>query len=123
MITGFAHQVQLSVLVKAAGMGYLLGILFSLLKAANIPFGKSTVAVFIRDICFFVISAFFCFIFSLKYCSGMMRFYVSAGEMMGFIIFYIFPGEQISVLWQRIYKRICGLTKKLFKCTKKSEIN
>ena len=123
MITGFEHQVQLSVLIKAVGMGYLLGILFSIMKAVNIPFGKSTAVICIRDICFFVISAFSCFLFSLKYCSGLFRFYVLAGELMGFIIFYIFPGEAVSVLWQRLHERIYGLTKKLFKCTKKSQKN
>ena len=123
MITGFEHQVQLSVLMKAVGMGYLLGILFFLLKSVNLPLGKSTAAICIRDICFFVISAFLCFLFSLKYCSGFMRFYVSAGELMGFIIFSIFPGNTFFTLRQRFYERIVGMTKKLFKYTKKSQKN
>lgn len=123
MITGFAHQVQMSVLIKAVGMGYFLGFLFSLLKTVNIPLGKSTAAVCIRDILFFVISAFLCFLFSLKYCSGMFRFYVTASELTGFLIFHIFPGKLISVWEQMLWKRICGMTKKLFKCTKKSQKN
>ncbi len=123
MITGFEHQVQLSVLIKAVGMGYMLGIMFYLLKFVNIPFGKGTAAIFVRDVCFFVISAFLCFLFSLKYCSGMMRFFVTAGELMGFFIFHIFPGGLFSLLLQRLRERVSGVTKKLFKCTKKSQKN
>lgn len=123
MITGFEHQVQLSVLMKAVGMGYFLGIIFSVLRFLNSASGKSTLAVGIRDIIFFVISAFLCFIFSLKYCSGVMRFYVSAGELIGFIIFYMFPGNLIPLIAERLKERICGITKKLFKCTKKSQKN
>ena len=123
MITGFEHQVQLSVLIKAVGMGYFLGLLFFLLRLMNFGFRKSIVAVSIRDIVFFVISAFLCFIFSLKYCSGMLRFYVFAGELMGFLMFRIFPGTQIYEVWGRGLERISELTKKLFKCTKKSQKN
>lgn len=123
MITGFEHQVQLSVLIKAVGMGYMLGIMFYLLKFINIPFGKGTVAIFVRDVCFFVVSAFLCFLFSLKYCSGMMRFYVTAGELMGFFIFHIFPGGLISLLLHSLRERVSGVTKLLFKCTKKSQKN
>ena len=119
MITGFDHQVQLSVLIKAVGMGYLLGMFFSFLNFTNVSFGKSTVSVCLRDVLFFTVSAFTCFLFSLKYCSGMLRFYVAAGELMGFIIWRIFPGELISGLWKSLCERICGVTKKLFKCTKK----
>ncbi len=101
MITGFVHQVQLSVLIKAVGMGYFLGIIFSVFMFLNAVFGKNTVAVFIRDILFFVIAAFCSFIFSLKYCSGMIRFFVLAGELMGFLIFFIFPGKQLSCFWRK----------------------
>ena len=104
-------------------MGYLSGLFFSLLDFTNILFGKNTLAVCLRDIFFFTVSAFACFLFSLKYCSGMMRFYVFAGELMGFLVFRIFPGKTISLLWQSLYERICCMTKKLFKCTKKSQKN
>ena len=123
MITGFEHQVQLSVLTKAVGMGYLSGLFFSLLDFTNISFGKNTLAVCLRDIFFFTVSAFACFLFSLKYCSGMMRFYVFAGELMGFLVFRIFPGQTISLVWHSLYERMCCITKKLFKCTKKSQKN
>ena len=111
MITGFEHQVQLSVFIKAVGMGYLSGLFFSFLSFANISSGKNTVAVCLRDIFFFIVSAFACFLFSLKYCSGMMRFYVTAGELMGFLVFRIFPGQTISLVWHSLYERMCCITK------------
>jgi spore cortex biosynthesis protein YabQ len=123
MITGFEHQVQLSLLIKAVGMGYFSGILLCAIKFISSLFGKSTAIICVRDILFFVLSAFLCFLFSLKYNSGIIRFYVLAGELTGFLIFNIFPGKQISAILQRLSERISGLTKKLFKCTKKSQKN
>lgn len=120
MITGFVHQVQLAVLIKAVGMGYFLGIIFSVFMFLNVLFGKSTAAVFIRDILFFIIAAFCSFLFSLKYCSGMIRFYVLAGELMGFLIFFIFPGKQLSCLWRKTAEYLFNKTDRIRKKVKES---
>ena len=102
MITGFVHQVQLSVLIKAVGMGYFFGVFFYVLTFLCCGMGKNTVSIFIRDILFFIAAAYLSFLFSLKYCSGMLRFYVAAGEMMGFLIFYVYPGKQIFHLFNKL---------------------
>ena len=121
MITGFLHQVQLSVFVKAVGMGYMLGILFSLMMLITLNCRKSAFPYFVRDTLFFVMSAFLCFIFSLKYCSGMPRFYVAAGELIGFLVFFIFPGGQIRSLYRKIYESMSSIIKKISEYPKKKK--
>ena len=117
MILGFVHQVQLSVFVKAIGMGYFFGIIFSIFMFFNAICGKNAFVVFLRDVTFFVISAILTFMFALKYNSGMLRFYIPAGELMGFIIFYIFPGMYMGKCWRKIADileiKFSGKTEKL----------
>lgn len=103
MILGFSHAVQVSVLLKSVGAGYVAGFIFCLIMSANAVSHKSAVRVFIKDIFFFVFAAFFLFLFLLKYNSGIFRFYICAGELMGFLIFYIFPGKSIRTLICKLY--------------------
>lgn len=87
MMYGIQNAVQLSVLVRALGVGYLLGVLFgvySLIKALLI---KNRIVLIFTDI--FVIAFFslisFLFIFEANY--GVLRFYIFSGEIIGFCIF------------------------------------
>lgn len=105
MILGFRHAVQLSVFFKAIGAGYLLGFLFSFVMFFNVFSGKSHFSVFIRDILFFVSGALFSFLFVLKYNAGIVRFYIFAGELIGFCLFYILPGKSMTALWKKVYLR------------------
>ncbi len=96
MILGFEHTVQLSVFVKSVGAGYIIGLIFFMLMLMNCFFGKHTYSVFIRDVLFFLTAAVFTVIFLLKYNAGIIRFYILCGELMGFILFYIFPASVIT---------------------------
>ena len=113
MITGFVHYVQLSVLVKAIGTGYFLGLLFSIFMLLNSVHGKSTAVVFIRDIIFFLLAAVISFFFTLKYNAGQIRFYILAGELAGFCLFYIFPGASLGNLCRKAVRRISLLLKRI----------
>ena len=106
MILGFAHEVQLWVFIKAVGTGYLMGLIFCMLMLINATGARHTAFVFIRDIIFFVISAFASYLLMLKYCSGMIRFYVLAGEIAGFLLFCIYPGTSISSRCRKILEMI-----------------
>ncbi|MBR3768874.1 MAG: spore cortex biosynthesis protein YabQ [Clostridia bacterium] len=106
MITGFEHTVQLAVLLKAAGAGYIIGLFYSVVMFLNAMNGRNTVLVFLRDILFFASAAFFTFLFSLKYNAGIVRFYILAGEGIGFCLFYIFPGSAMGKVWRGAAKRI-----------------
>lgn len=108
MITGFAHAVQLSVFVKSVGVGYILGLLFAVIALVNILGSKKSVIVFFGDILFFVTAACFSFLFLLKFNAGIMRFYIAAGEVMGFCLFSVFPGNTAV----RLFEKTHGMFKK-----------
>ncbi len=112
MITGFSHAVQLSVLLKAIGAGYFLGFVFSLVMLFNAFHGKSTVFVFIRDVLYFISAAIFTFLFALKYNAGTVRFYILAGEGIGFLLYYIFPGNLTGRLFRKAADKITEKTDK-----------
>ncbi len=102
MITGYEHAVQISVLFKAVGVGYLIGILFSFFSFLN-SISKNSIAVFIRDLLFFIMNAVISFLFLLKYNSGIIRFYILAGESIGFLLFHLFPGSIAEAFIRRIF--------------------
>lgn len=106
MILGFTHSVQLSVLMKAIGAGYALGLLYCIFMMLNSIWNKHTLSVFIRDILFFSIAAALTFLFALKYNAGIVRFYILAGELIGFCIFYIFPGSLTGKVIRRLADRV-----------------
>lgn len=108
MITGFAHAVQLSVFIKSIGVGYILGLLFAVITLVNILSSKKSVIVFFGDVLFFVTAACFSFLFLLKFNAGIMRFYIAAGEVMGFCIFSVFPGNTAVLLFEKAH----GMLKK-----------
>ncbi len=113
MILGFEHTVALSVAVKAVGAGYALGLLYSFFMFLNSLWDKNTVSVFLRDVLFFSVAAVVTFLFSLKYNAGIMRFYIFAGELMGFCIFYIFPGVYLGRYFRKTGKQLKNLIKNI----------
>lgn len=118
MILGFVHEVQLWIFIKAVGTGYFLGLIFGAFMLINACGGKNAVTVFLRDVLFFSSAAVISFMFMLKYCSGMIRFYVLAGELMGFILFYLFPGLPLA---GRLRAGFSGIKKGGNKIRKKSK--
>ncbi len=105
MIVGYEHAVQISVLFKAVGLGYLLGFLYGFFSFFN-SLSKSTAAVFIRDILFFVLNAAISFLFLLKYNAGVIRGYIIAGEVIGFSVYHIFPGALFEGYIRKISARL-----------------
>lgn len=102
MITGFEHSVQLSVFIKSIGSGFILGLFFILFVILNLFYSKSIAAVCIRDIVFILSSAVFTFLFALKYNSGIVRFYIIAGEIIGFSLCYMSVPDIVRVVLSRI---------------------
>lgn len=109
MITGFQHIVQLSVFAKSIGAGFIIGVFFTLFSVLNVFHGKNAILVFFRDFIFIVASSIFTFLFALKYNAGIIRFYIIAGELIGFILCYlILPASvrHISVLIKNTINKI-----------------
>lgn len=113
MILGFEHTVQLSVFLKSIGMGYVMGLLYAAVMFFNAAGTKKFISVFLRDVLFFVVCTLFSFLFVLKFNAGITRFYTVVGEIMGFCIFYIFPGRPvIDVIGNFVSKCKCKIGKR-----------
>ena len=106
-----SHAFQVSVFIKSAGMGALLGaayIVFMLLRRSGIA---GTAAVVVQDLLFFILAAIASFAFIFEVNAGSVRFYIFAGEAIGFCLVYMFPLRSLAVfIGNNVYK----LRKKTF---------
>ena len=104
MITGYEHVIQLSVLVKAVGFGYFSCLLFLVFTAINRIFLNKAFFIFIKDAFYPVVITFFGFMFLLKYNAGIVRFYIIAGEVMGFCLCYISSEKMVCYIVDSLIK-------------------
>ncbi|MBO5200178.1 MAG: spore cortex biosynthesis protein YabQ [Clostridia bacterium] len=76
--------------ITTFGYSLLLGALFclpyDLMRTIELRFIKSRVAVFLLDISFFFLAGLFTFLFLQVTCSGEVRGFVFAGELLGFFL-------------------------------------
>lgn len=79
---------------------------------------SKNIAVFVQDVLYFIISGIITFIFVLGVNSGDSRFYILAGEGIGWIIYHITLGEMIykysSKIVSGIKSKMRTLRKKFF---------
>lgn len=80
---------QLSIFVAALGTGFILGIVYDILRALRLSFTSSKVAVVVFDLiyCFIFWLASFLFIIAMN--KGELRFYIVAGEIIGALFYYV----------------------------------
>lgn len=80
---------QLSIFVAALGTGFILGIVYDILRAIRLSFTSSKAAVVIFDLlyCFIFWLGSFLFIIALN--KGELRFYIVAGEIIGALFYYV----------------------------------
>ncbi len=62
--------------------------------------------IFFQDIIYFIISGLITFLFVLKFNHGEVRFYILAGEGIGWIIYHITLGEWIYKFSSKIVKKL-----------------
>lgn len=80
---------QLTCFLFSLGMGFLLGILYDVLRAIRLSFTKSKIALIIFDVLYFVLFGILTFLFILAFNKGEVRFYIIAGELLGAFFYYI----------------------------------
>ena len=99
---------QFIIFVFSCFLGISLGFMYDIFRIIRIIINPRNIAVFFQDVVYFVVSGFVTFIFILVFNFGESRFYILAGEGIGWIIYHVTVGE-----W--IYKK----SKKLSKCVDK----
>ena len=85
----FEQSEQLKLFLLSLGAGFVLGILYDILRTIRLTFTKSKKVIFIFDILYFVLFGFDTFIFFLATNKGEFRSYMVFGEVLGWIFYYL----------------------------------
>lgn len=79
---------QLIIFLCSLGVGFLLGVLYDILRTLRLTLTKSKIALIIFDIIYFILFGFFTFLFILAMNKGEVRSYIIIGEIIGGIFYY-----------------------------------
>lgn len=123
-----AQNEQTLIFFTSLGVGFLLGILYDIMRAFRLSFGKGKSVTVITDLIYFSLVAFCSYVYMLAANKGEVRSYIIIGELIGAIFYYFSLGvvavkitERLAALLKKIrtlvFKAICvplGLLKKVF---------
>ena len=117
---------QLAIFISSLGVGFLLGILYDVLRALRLSLTKSKVAVIVFDILYFLLFGLCTCLFILALNKGEVRFYIIAGEIIGALFYYISFGiavikitDRAVALLRRFYSFIFKVISAPFRLLKK----
>ena len=112
----FEQSEQLNLFFLSLGTGFVLGIIYDILRAIRLTFSKSKTLIFIFDILYFIIFALFTLIFFLALNKGEFRSYMIFGEILGWIFYYISFGltaKRITDIFVNILHKVFAFLFKL----------
>ena len=112
---GIANDWQLISLFLAAGLGFLFGLVFDILRVLRETFRFSAVAVFAQDVLFCVASALVLFFFLLPITGGEVRGYLLCGVLAGAVAYVSTVGRALPRLGRFCRRGICRLAAPLKK--------
>ncbi len=90
---GVAHSFYAFVFLKSVGIGFITGVLWFAFALYRRITGCGKIRTVLLDVLFFVIAAVITFLFLLDINAGVIRFYVFAGEGIGFCLFRFLPAN------------------------------
>lgn len=94
-------------------LGITLGFLYDVFRIIRMIINSRSIMIFFQDILYFILSGIITFIFILGFNSGDSRFYILAGEGIGWIAYHITIGEIIYRLSNKTVKTFKNLLVKL----------
>jgi len=109
-----SHSFQISLFIKSIGLGALIGAVYFFFVILRRTGLKKTISVIIQDILFFVFSALISFIFIFEVNAGEVRFFIFAGELMGFCLLNAFPLRPLSSFYYKCFIRAEGKAREFF---------
>lgn len=109
---------QTRVFLLCVGIGFVLGILYDVVRMLRKIFFTSRKALYVQDILYFVICTFCIFLFLLYANNGGVRAFNFVGMALGWVIYYF----TLGVLNVKITEKIVHLFHKIFKKFQKSII-
>lgn len=117
-MTDYLYSLSLAQQTKgflfALGMGFLLGILYDLIRIIRISISRGKVAVIVCDIIFCAIACLCTFLFCLTVNEGEIRLYLVLGEVAGFFTYYFSLGAIIFSCSERIIEFIKKIMRSVF---------
>lgn len=114
MSYGVSVAWQVSNFFMSMGLGFIVGLLYSLSLTLIWTFGASKVAYIIFDLIFSVISTLLFFCFSLIYSQGELRFINALAVGIGAIVFHLTVGKFILKFMKKLAARINKTIKLIF---------
>lgn len=87
-------------------LGVGLGILYDVFRIIRMLINTRNITIFLQDIIYFIVSGLVTFLFVLGINEGQSRFYILAGEGIGWIAYHITLGEKIYHCSENIVKMI-----------------
>jgi len=87
-------------------LGVALGATYDVFRILRMIINSRNISVFIQDVLYFILSGLMTFLFVLRINSGDSRFYILAGEGIGWILYHISFGEVIYRCSNKIVSKI-----------------
>ncbi|MBR5442123.1 MAG: spore cortex biosynthesis protein YabQ [Clostridia bacterium] len=103
---------QLTIFLCSLGAGFILGVLYDVIRTLRLTFTSSRAAIIIFDVVYFVLCGILSFLFILAMNKGEVRFYIIAGEIIGWFFYYLSLGVaaiRITDLFVRAFNKTKAL--------------
>lgn len=118
-------KMQLIIFGSSCVLGVTLGFIYDLFRIVRMIINPRNMGIFIQDVIYFILSGLITFIFVLCFNSGESRFYILAGEGIGWIIYHITIGDfiyrisgKVVTIFKKKFFEIAGNLKTLLKIKK-----
>ena len=88
-------KMQLTIFGSSCALGVALGFMYDLFRIIRMIINPKNIGVFIQDVIYFILSGVITFLFVLCFNNGESRFYILAGEGIGWIVYHVTLGNSI----------------------------
>lgn len=110
---------QVLVFAYSTVLGILLGVTYDVFRIVRMIINSKNIAVFIQDVLYFILSGVITFLFVLGVNSGESRFYILAGEGIGWIVYHVTIGDVIykcsNMIVSKTKSKIISIKEKISK--------
>ena len=102
-----APREQTLIFLASLGVGFILGIVYDLLRTLRLSITKSKPAIIVFDLLYFFVVAFVSFVFILAANKGEVRSYIIIGELIGALVYYFSLGiTVIKITSKKMNKKL-----------------
>ncbi len=112
------YKTQFMIFLFSCLLGVALGLLYDIFRLIRMIINLRNIFMFIQDVIYFLVSALITFLFVLVFNKGESRFYILAGEGIGWIIYHLTFGEMIYKCSGKIVVVLKSCINKIYSKTK-----